>query len=183
MRKLTLDERRLWDFVTQRVSPFHPRHHIEDTEPSARGVVNEHISGPPPFSPKPKHKQGPLHVGTAVDLDAATAKKFRKGRMPCDASLDLHDLTLAQAHAALGHFLRAQLGRGARNVRVITGKGAPDNSDGSDRPRGRIRAELIHWLNAAPLRQAILSVVEAGPRQGGSGAVYVFLKRRDKTRA
>lgn len=183
MRKLTPDERRLWDFVTQRVSPLHPRHHIEDNESPAPAVVNARISSSPPPSPKPKHKLGPLHVGSAVDLDAATAKRFRKGRMPCDASLDLHGLTLAQAHAALGHFMRVQIGRGARNVRVITGKGAPEFPDGSDRPRGRIRSEVIHWLNAAPLRAAILSVVEAGPRQGGAGAVYVFLKRRDKIRA
>lgn len=178
MRKFNADERRLWDFVTRTVTPLKPRHPSEQQE-IASVVADDAL--PPKHAPleltptphrAPHHK--PLHVGHLVDLDAATAKTFRKGRMPRDATLDLHGLTLAQAHSTLIHFVRSQSERGARCLLVITGKGAV-NADSS---RGRIKHELMHWLNAASLRPLVLAVTEANPKQSNGGAVYVLLKRR-----
>jgi len=173
MRKLSPDDRRLWAFVTRSVTPLAPRHAsvVEDAHVPHRTTV----ALEPPAAPvhRPTHHQ-PLRVGHVVDLDAATAQKFRKGKMPRDASLDLHGLTLAQAHGALIHFIHAQSSRGARCVLVITGKGSVDGS------RGRIKAELMHWLNAGSLRPLILAVTEANPKQAVSGAVYVLLKRRER---
>ncbi|MBL8628265.1 MAG: Smr/MutS family protein [Rhodospirillaceae bacterium] len=188
MRKLNPDERRLWDFVTRSVTPLKGRHHSADepapideppAKPKATHIPVDRLFSTP--SPKKEHTPAPkrLHIGTAVDLDAATARKFKRGKMPCDAKLDLHGLTLAQAHSGLISFIRSQSERGARSVIVITGKGSPN----SERPTGKIKSELIHWLNAAPLRPLILAVNEAAPRQGGSGAVYVLLKRKDRLRS
>lgn len=179
MRKLTADERRLWDFVTRSVTPLRPRHADQSEPPPAAPEQRPRQHAAPLAQDtasihRPAY-QAPLRVGHAADLDAATARKFKRGKMPCDARLDLHGLTLAQAHATLSSFVAAQAGRGARCVLVITGKGKPDDSE---RPRGRIKTELIHWLNSAPLRAHILAVTEAGPRQGGAGAAYILLKRR-----
>ncbi len=188
MRKLTTDERRLWDFVTRSVTPLKSRHLSENQDAGAD------CAPPAPSSRRPASAQGaaearpthrathhkPLHLGHLVDLDASMAKTFRKGRMPSDGRLDLHGLTLAQAHSALVYFVRHKAERGARCLLVITGKGATNPN--ADIPRGRIKAELMHWLNAAPLRQLILAVTEANKNQSNSGAVYILLKRRDKTR-
>ena len=185
MRKLTSDERRLWDFVTRSVTPLKPRHAAEKQDDAlgpAPRLTSSRIAAPAvapermPAHRAPHHK--PLQVGHLVDLDASTAKTFRKGRMPCDGRLDLHGLTLAQAHSALVYFVRHQADRGARCLLVITGKGA--TSANADKPRGRIKGELMHWLNAAPLRQVILAVTEANTNQTNSGAVYVLLKRRER---
>lgn len=187
MRKLNPEERRLWEFVTRSVTPLRPRHHSDDADAPAASLPKkervQHTPEPvaPPAPHRPSHLS-PLHVGKTVDLDAATAKKFKRGKMPCDARLDLHGLTLAQAHSALISFIRHQAELGARSVLVITGKGAPAKNN-EDRPTGKIKAELIYWLNAAPLRPFILAVNEAAPCQGGSGAVYVLLKRRDRVRS
>jgi DNA-nicking Smr family endonuclease len=178
MRKLSPDERRLWDFVTRSVTPLSPRHAagIEDASPPRIAPVS---FDPAPIAHRSAHHQ-PLRVGHLVDLDAATAKTFRKGKMPRDAALDLHGLTLAQAHAALIHFIHAQAARGSRCVLVITGKGSPDGQ--GKEGRGRIKAELMHWLNAGSLRPFILGVTEANPKQPVGGAVYVLLKRRERAR-
>jgi len=179
MRKLTPEDRRLWEFVTRSVTPLKPRHATSDNaEPTPTPQLRAaEIVKSPTVTHRQAHQQ-PLHVGRLVDLDAATANKFRKGRMPCDARLDLHGLTLAQAHNSLVHFIRNQSERGARSVLVITGKGAIDPT--TERPRGRIKAELMHWLNAAPLRHVILAVTEANPKQSTGGAVYILLKRRER---
>jgi DNA-nicking Smr family endonuclease len=180
MRKLSAEDRRLWDFVTQSVTPLKPRHATKEAALSAplppgreRVFISAEIA---PTVHRPAHHQ-PLHVGRLIDLDGTTAKKFRKGHMPCDAQLDLHGFSLAQAHSALVHFVRMQSSRGARCVLVITGKGQVSTTD--DKPRGRIKAELIHWLNAAPLRPLILAVTPA-QKGSASGAVYLLLKRRDR---
>lgn len=175
MRKLTPDERRVWEFVTKSVTPLRPRHAPNEPVEVPKAPVRPAVTAvPEPPSHRPVHL-APLQLGRTVDIDAATARKFKRGQMPCDAKLDLHGLTLAQAHGALTHFIRVQSERGARSVLVITGKGS---RAGDDKPRGRIKAELMHWLNAAPLRAYVLAVTEAGPRQGGTGATYVLLKRR-----
>lgn len=179
MRKLNPEDRRLWDFVTRSVTPLKPRHAAVDSfdqAPTPQPRATDPVKSTA-VSLRQTHHQ-PLHVGRLVDLDAATAKKFRKGHMPCDARLDLHGLTLAQAHSALVHFIRSQSERGSRSVLVITGKGAVDPN--TERPRGRIKAELMHWLNAAPLRHVILAVTEANPKQSTGGAVYILLKRRER---
>jgi DNA-nicking Smr family endonuclease len=196
MRKLNPEERRLWDFVTRSVTPLKGRHHSMDDpvpadEPAPQQkpqkIPLDHAALEQLFSagvsnvpaPKKEHvAHKPLHIGTAVDLDAATARKFKRGKMPQDAKLDLHGLTLAQAHNALINFIRTQADRGARSVIVVTGKGSPN----AERPTGKIKAELMHWLNAAPVRPYILAVTEAAPHQGGAGAVYVLLKRKDRVR-
>ena len=145
MRKLTPEDRRIWDFVTRSVTPLRPRHpSTENTQPVLPPSQRQFDVSPTPALAHRMNHQQPLHVGRLVDLDAATAKKFRKGHMPCDGRLDLHGLTLAQAHSALVHFIRSQAERGARCLLVITGKGAVDPS--TERPRGRIKAELMHWL-------------------------------------
>ncbi|MBL8643120.1 MAG: Smr/MutS family protein [Rhodospirillaceae bacterium] len=191
MRKLTADEKRLWAFVTRSVAPLSPRHPAAEDEraPETQDPPRASSSTEVPQTLSRETRQAhthtpqrPLHVGAAVDIDAATARKFKRGQMPCDAKLDLHGLTLAQAHGALIAFIRTQAERGSRSVLVITGKGSAAKDTG-ERQTGRIKAELIHWLNAAPLRPYILAVTEAPARQGGSGAAYVLLKRKERIRA
>jgi DNA-nicking Smr family endonuclease len=43
---------------------------------------------------------------------------------------------------------------------------------------GVLRREVPQWLNQRELRGRIVSFVEAQPRHGGAGALYVLLRRR-----
>ena len=63
--------------------------------------------------------------------------------------IDLHGMTHADAHAALGHFLRRAQHRGARVVPVITGKGAGGEMSSE---RGILRRQVPDWLESAALR-------------------------------
>ena len=103
-------------------------------------------------------------------MDRRTAKRFKRGELGVDGRIDLHGLTLDQAHAALGGFIRREHGRGSRCVVVVTGKGRESE--------GKIRRETPHWLNQPTLRPLVLAVTEARTRDGGTGAFYVLLKRR-----
>lgn len=105
-------------------------------------------------------------------LDARSKKHIRKGRLPIDATLDLHGLREAEAHRAVVRFLESAQAQGAKTVLIITGKGKPGMP-------GVLRKNLLHWLAAEQaLKKQIQSVSESAPNHGGEGAFYVMLRRK-----
>ena len=61
---------------------------------------------------------------------------------------------------------------GKRGVLVITGKGRADQG------YGVLRRAVPTWLNQPPNRARIIAVHDAQPRDGGSGALYLLLRKR-----
>lgn len=90
-------------------------------------------------------------------------------RFVADAELDLHGLTAVQAGAALQVFIADCLTAGCERVRIIHGKG---QRPGQDLPV--LKPLVIESLRGHP---AVLALRSAGPRDGGSGAVRVLLRR------
>ncbi len=116
-----------------------------------------------------------LHPGQTAGVDRATAQRFKRGEMPIEASLDLHGMTQDSAHSALVGFIKRARAAGRRCVLVITGKGERAGADGA--PTGVLRANVPRWLNEPGLKASVLAIAHARPRQGGTGALYVLLKR------
>ncbi len=112
-----------------------------------------------------------LTPGVFAGIDKRSALRLKRGQTPIEDRLDLHGMTQAEAHRALNDFVAEAAGAGQRCVLVITGKGRV----GSE---GVLRRMVPHWLNQAPLRPLILGVARAQPRDGGSGALYLLLRRR-----
>jgi DNA-nicking Smr family endonuclease len=174
-RDLSLDDLKIWRHVTRSVNPLpgfrHPTPEDDDIvqEPRREKLSQTVIvETPPRASPRPAP---PLTLGATADIDRRTAQRFQRGDMAVDGRIDLHGLTLDQAHSALTAFMRGAHARGARCVIVVTGKGKGGSI-------GKIRNETPYWLNSAPLRPLILAVSEARHRDGGAGALYVLLKRK-----
>jgi DNA-nicking Smr family endonuclease len=115
-------------------------------------------------------------------LDKRTAERLRKGRMEIDGKLDLHGLTRAEAHRRLRSFITAAQIQGKRCVLVITGKGSSKQKS-DDAPfmksekSGILREAVPKWLMAPDLRQLVIDIRHAQPKHGGSGALYVLLRR------
>jgi DNA-nicking Smr family endonuclease len=117
--------------------------------------------------------------GTALQMDAKTHGKMTRGKLQPEARIDLHGMTLAEAHPELIHFVLNAQAQGMRLVLVITGKGKR-RDDGGPIPQrvGALRHQVPNWLHLPPLGPAVLQVTEAHHRHGGSGAYYVYLRRR-----
>ena len=126
--------------------------------------------GPPPGLPK----EPELRHGAAPGLEKRTKTRMRRGQMDIEATLDLHGMTQAEAHRALGAFLHGSQSAGRRTVRVITGKGGGKDSGSG---RGVLRDAVPRWLNEGPNRRMIRGFSHAAPKDGGQGALYVLLKR------
>ena len=117
-------------------------------------------------------------------LERRLKKQLSRGRSAIDQSIDLHGMTQAEAHQALRGFLSFAQGRRATGscssspAKARRRRGAPDLS-GFDEP-GVLRRIVPHWLHAPDLRAIVLGFEEAGRAHGGSGALYVRLRRRER---
>ncbi len=96
-------------------------------------------------------------------------ERLRRGRFKVEADLDLHGRIVADAVAALDRFLEDSRRRGRRCVRVVHGKGF-----GSRTGLPIMKAHVDRWLRA---RSEVLAFCSATPPDGGTGAVYVLLRR------
>ena len=108
-----------------------------------------------------------LRQGERAGIDGRTHRRLFRGDVPVDRRLDLHGLTAASAERRLVQFVEAAARDGCRCVLVITGKGA-----------GILRGHVPDWLKRQPLSPHILALAEARPHDGGSGALYVLLRRK-----
>jgi DNA-nicking Smr family endonuclease len=102
-------------------------------------------------------------------LQHSVLRKLRRGQYAVAAELDLHGLTAAAAREQLTAFLIACRQRDLRCVRIIHGKG-----NGSVQRRPVLKGKVNHWLQQ---RDEVLAFCSARPVDGGTGAVYVLLKR------
>ena len=102
-------------------------------------------------------------------LQHKTLRRLRRGQFSMGATLDLHGNTVAQAHAALNQFLAECRIRGLRSVRIIHGKG-----NGSADGRAVIKTKVDSWLRH---RDEVAAFCSARPTDGGTGAIYVLLRR------
>ncbi|MGB0920336.1 MAG: Smr/MutS family protein [Alphaproteobacteria bacterium] len=157
---------------------------------------------PRPVGPAPVRKKTPdKQAGLGTGLDRKNAERLRKGKIDIDGTIDLHGMRQTEAYSALHQFIRSYHGRGARCVLVITGKGKGrdfrgmpravadtpwERKSGTERfemPTGSgVLRELVPgWLNEAGLRPFVVTHSNAQPKHGGSGALYVYLRRtRDR---
>ena len=111
-------------------------------------------------------------------MDHGAYRKLVRGKLKPDARIDLHGMTIAQAHPALIRFVFSAYDRGDRLVLVITGKGKERDSDTPIQIKvGILRHQVPSWLHAPPLGALVLDIREAHQRHGGGGAYYVYLKR------
>jgi DNA-nicking Smr family endonuclease len=114
-----------------------------------------------------------------LQMDAGTHARMTRGKLAPEARIDLHGMTLAEAHPELIRFLLNAQASGLRLVLVITGKGKQRDDQGPIPQRtGALRHQVPHWLRLPPLGPAVLQVTEAHLRHGGAGAYYVYLRRR-----
>jgi len=101
-------------------------------------------------------------------------RKLKQGRYEAEARLDLHRMTAAIARKELYEFIKESYRLGIRSVMVIHGKGESK----AERERSSIlKGCTDHWLRELDMVQAFHS---AQPRHGGTGAVYVLLRKSEE---
>jgi DNA-nicking Smr family endonuclease len=177
-RRLTEDEIELWTSVAQSVARRRGASLPASSRPAQEpGPEPSPAAGAAPAA-KPS-RQKPSAPPPLAPLERRLKRDLSRGRAPIDDALDLHGLNQAEAHHALRSFLFSAQARGAKVVIVVTGKGKVGAATGNwmDEP-GVLRRLAPHWLRANDMRSVVLGFEEAARAHGGSGALYVRLRRR-----
>lgn len=143
----------------------------------------------PAPSPRPRQTQADaeavmqeLFDAPAIDVDTGDSlswrrngvqlsvlRKLRRGHYRCQAELDLHGLFVATARQQLAEFLHHALQRDYRCVRIVHGKGLRSGQRGPV-----LKTKVNGWLRR---RDEVMAFCSTPQHDGGTGAVYVLLKR------
>ena len=100
-------------------------------------------------------------------------RRLKSGAIRIDLELDLHGMTRDEALESMKHFITGAFNRGQKAVLVITGKG--NNSVGEP----VLQAAVMSWLRETG-KKMVAEFAPAPQQLGGSGALVVFLKDKDK---
>lgn len=192
-RKLSKDEEDLWQKVAKTADPMHDLR----PKPAPKTSLPKKIEVADPLPPAPlaKFKIGAKSRGATpgnnlaptlserladepVRMDQKAFQRLKRGRLYPEARIDLHGMTLEQAHPALTGFVMRSFAEGKRLVLVITGKGKSRDDGGPIPVRfGVLKHQVPQWLRMAPVGPLVLQITEAHQKHGGSGAYYVYLRR------
>ncbi|MBL8562581.1 MAG: Smr/MutS family protein [Gemmobacter sp.] len=194
-RTLRPDEAELWANVARSLRPMHAAQPLPKPEPEAPSVFHRPEVTPAPPEPKlNRFRVGerlkapeqhdilpplPERLAQApVLMDAKNHARMIRGKLSPEARIDLHGMTVAEAHPELIRFVLNSWSRGLRLVLVITGKGKQGPDHGPIPIRyGVLKHQVPHWLRLPPLGPCVLQVTEAHLKHGGAGAYYVYLRR------
>jgi DNA-nicking Smr family endonuclease len=193
-RILTPEEREIWARVAHTAQPMHPK--VKASHPPE--------PRPAPAVPKPKppmrdlmrdfqigDSSRPLPQGHDVlppleerlaqqplRMDRKTHQQMVRGKTAPEGRIDLHGMTLSEAHPELIHFILRSHENGKRLVLVITGKGKLRDDWGPIPTRlGILRHQVPVWLTQPPLGSVVMQIAPAHLKHGGTGAYYVYLRR------
>lgn len=152
-----------------RVAPFRARRAPvpEQSIRDAQEVMQTLLSG--------RHDPFEVETGEEVlyarrGVGPSVMHKLRRAHYAIEAEIDLHGLRVSEAHELMNSFLRTAGLEGKRCVKIIHGKGL--SSDGK---LPILKEKVDAWLAR---RGDVLAFCSARPNDGGTGAVYVLLKRK-----
>ena len=168
------DDEALFRQAMRDVTPLKPDNRVRGKRHRKPPPLRRPAAAPeepePRFSDSPNQDACPdrLYFARAGGAQKPVLKKLRAGRLAVDSTLDLHGLSVDAARRQLVDFLDECKRCGYRHVIIIHGKGFRSQ----DRPV--IKPMVNRWLREA---HEVLAFSSAQPRDGGTGAVYVLLRK------
>ena len=168
----------LWQRVIQNVTPIsgrqekasfqeYPRHPSIKAVSADKKTPSKVIQDESQLALQETAKPIDLRKGNRAGLDGRTQRRLFRGDVTIDRRLDLHGNTAARAQIKLQSFIEDSAYSGCRCVLVITGKGS-----------GVLQRLVPDWIKSEKLSGLVLALAEAHKTDGGSGALYVLLRRR-----
>ena len=97
-------------------------------------------------------------------------------------SLDLHGKTLDEANSIIENFIKKSYEENLHKLIIVTGKGLHSNNDKDpyvSKDLGILKYSIPEFVkNNEGLMKIISNISEASVEDGGTGAFYIFLKKR-----
>lgn len=111
--------------------------------------------------------------GSVKGFSRRFMKRLKRGEFPVQDYIDLHGLTKPEAENEVRDFLIQSHKTGLRCVLIVHGRGlnSPDSFP-------VLKEGLPLWLGRGSIRKIVLAFATARPYDGGTGAIYVLLRKR-----
>jgi DNA-nicking Smr family endonuclease len=104
-------------------------------------------------------------------LPSKLIRQLKRGQLHREAELDLHGYHAIEAAEAAKHFIEEAITQHKRLIHIIHGKGSLTSGS-------KLKTYLDFWLRDV---SDVLAFCSATPKDGGTGCLYVLLKRRNST--
>ena len=111
--------------------------------------------------------------GIVQGVDPKLMRRLKRGEFPLQNFIDLHGLTKQEAQERVNEFILESYRSGLRCVLVVHGRG-----HNSENHIPILKERLPHWLTRGPARKIVLAFSTARPYDGGTGALYILLRKR-----
>ena len=152
-KKLTSQDEELWKTFTKGVRQI---------------KCNKVCVDSPKIIKTPEYPRLPTpHVKSTQKVAQLHANELRT--LKIDGQIDLHGFTQFSGELALREFLKTAVYKDWRWVRIITGKGSPNNPS-------ILREQTPKWLKTMP--EFVTGYTFAAPDDGGTGAFYIKIRRK-----
>lgn len=182
LRRLSTEEIELWLSVAETIArrPGATLPHLApaaavETLPNGPEAARIAPSAPPAMPPAASVTRAPTRP---APLERRLRQRLARGQAAPDAAIDLHGMSRQEAFVALRSFLLRAQQDGAKLVLVVTGKG--ERGRELDGEPGILRKNVPQWLHGPDYRALVVGFEEASRSHGGTGALYVRVRRRDK---
>lgn len=109
------------------------------------------------------------YAGNGISLQKL--QELKRGQPAWQAAIDLHGCTVDQAREAVLKLIQEAQQEALQVVKIVHGKGAIKG-------QALLKTYVNGWLRQLP---EVLAFVSSLPRDGGTGALYVLLKRQRTT--
>lgn len=116
----------------------------------------------------------------SADIDKQTMKRFKREEFGVEATLDLHGYTMQNAYEAVKSFIFSSYKRGRRAILIITGKGLKHPDEDIFESKGVLKQSVPQWLQTDEIKGFILTYIHPSQKLGGTGAIYILLRRNKK---
>lgn len=142
---------------------------IHDDEEEALLQLSELVAGEGPFDLADTDE---FIEGAIAGLDPRILRRLRTGGYAIQGHVDLHGLLRDEAKVELERFIEGSRRKGLRCVLVVHGRGL------HSKDQLPVLKELVKTrLARGRLARQVLAFSTARPHDGGTGAVYVLLRR------
>lgn len=153
--------------LSPRSAPPSPQ--ARQAQADERVVLAELLDGPDPET----YESGDTLAYRSDGIQDSVWRRLRRGTYRLDRELDLHGFNREAARRVLAEFLAYCEDHDLRCVRIIHGKG-----NGSPNSGPVLKTSVDGWLRR---RKQVLAFCSARPQDGGTGAIYVLLRRADRS--
>lgn len=163
---------------------------VKRLKPKPPGVRKKETVAPAPVMTKVDDREKQLFLQSVKTMDVRfedeipgvepirpagmnRMRQLKSGAIRIDLELDLHGMTREEAIKSMAQFITGAYNRGQKAVLIITGKG--NNSPGDPVLQGAV----VSWLRETG-KKMVAEFAPAPQQLGGSGALVVFLKDKNK---